>query len=72
MFIVWLSPWTSLVIHSCLDYSYVSGFSSAAIPDFDLRHLYLGSQVFSNVLDWFRAVTTSNSYYKAVVYGGNF
>jgi len=48
----------------------VSGFCSEAISDWAKRHLAPGSQVLSDGLGCFRAVTTANCYHKAVVTGG--
>lgn len=48
----------------------VSGFCSEAISDWAKRHLAPGSQVLSDGLGCFRAVTTANSYHKAVFTGG--
>ena len=48
----------------------VSGFSSEAISDWAKRHLRPGSQVLSDGLACFRAVTTANCHHKAVVTGG--
>jgi transposase-like protein len=48
----------------------VSGFSSEAISDWAKRHLMPGSQVLSDGLACFRAVTTANCHHKAVVTGG--
>jgi len=48
----------------------VSGFSSGAIADWAKRHLMPGSQVLSDGLACFRAVTTANCHHKAVVTGG--
>ncbi len=47
------------------------GFSSEAIADWVRRHLAPGSQVLSDGLACFRAVTTANCHHKAVVTGGN-
>jgi hypothetical protein len=48
----------------------VTGFSSEAISDWAKRHLRPGSQVISDRLACFRAVTTANSYHKAVITSG--
>jgi hypothetical protein len=48
----------------------VSGFSSEAIADWAKRHLSPGSQVLSDGLACFRAVTTANCHHKAVITGG--
>jgi len=48
----------------------VSGFCSEAISEWAKRHLAPGSQVLSDGLGCFRAVTTANCYHKAVVTGG--
>ena len=48
----------------------VSGFSSEAISDWAKRHLRPGSQVLSDGLACFRAVTTANCHHKAVITGG--
>ena len=48
----------------------VSGFSSEAIADWAKRHLSPGSQVLSDGLACFRAVTTANCHHKAVIIGG--
>ena len=48
----------------------VSGFSSEAISDWAKHHLAQGSQVLSDGLACFRAVTTANCHHKAVVTGG--
>jgi hypothetical protein len=48
----------------------VSGFSSEAISDWAKRHLMPGSQVLSDGLACFRAVTTANCHHTAVVTGG--
>jgi hypothetical protein len=45
----------------------VSGFCSEAISDWAKRHLAPGSQVLSDGLGCFRAVTTANCYHKDVV-----
>ena len=50
--------------------SVVSGFSSEAIADWAKRHLMPGSQVLSDGLACFRAVTTANCHHQAVVTGG--
>jgi hypothetical protein len=48
----------------------VSGFSSEVIADWARRHLSPGSQVLSDGLACFRAVTTANCSHKAVITGG--
>lgn len=48
----------------------VRGFSSEAIADWVKRHLSPGSQVLSDALACFRAVTTANCHNKAVINGG--
>lgn len=48
----------------------VSGFSSEAIADWSKQHLAPGSQVLSDGLACFRAVTTANCHHKAVITGG--
>ena len=48
----------------------VSGFSSEAIADWSKHHLAPGSQVLSDGLACFRAVTTAGCHHKAVVIGG--
>ena len=48
----------------------VSGFSSAAISEWAIRHLAPGSHVLSGGLAYFRAVTTANCHHKAVATGG--
>lgn len=50
--------------------SVVSGFSSEAIADWAKRHLMPGSQVLSDGLACFRAVTTANCHHQVVVTGG--
>ncbi|WP_341885308.1 transposase [Synechococcus sp. UW140] len=47
----------------------VSAFSSEAIADWAKRHLIPGSQVVTDGLAWFHAVTTANSHHKFVVTG---
>ena len=48
----------------------VSGFCSEAIAEWAKRHLMPGSQVLSDGLACFRAVTTANCIHKSVVTGG--
>jgi hypothetical protein len=48
----------------------VTGFSSDAISDLAKRHLRPGSQLLSDGLACFRAVTTANCQHKAVVTSG--
>lgn len=48
----------------------VSGFSSETIADWAKRHLIPGSQVLSDGLACFRAVTTANCHHKAGITGG--
>jgi hypothetical protein len=48
----------------------VNCFSSAVISDWAIRHLAPGSQVLSDGLACFRAVTTANCHHKGVVTGG--
>ena len=48
----------------------VSGFCSEAIAEWAKRHLMPGSQVLSDGLACFRAVTTANCHHKSVVTGG--
>jgi transposase-like protein len=48
----------------------VSGFSSEAIADWSKQHLAPGSQVLSDGLACFRAVTTAGCSHRAIVTGG--
>ena len=48
----------------------VSGFSSEAIADWAKHHLAAGSQVLSDALACFRAVTTAGCSHEAIVTGG--
>jgi transposase-like protein len=48
----------------------VNGFCSEAIANWSMKHLALGSQVLSDGLACFRAVTTAGCHHQAIVTGG--